>query len=253
MSVDKARIRAIVEDVVDQGMPQSRLSRPKLVDEPNYAGRELITEEEVMQAHREGRGLVIAADAIVTPSARDAMVRYGVKEENSPEELAVIGRVKDSLDGAHASHCAQGQVAIAADHGGFAMKAMLIKFLAEEAGISCQDFGTHSSDSVDYPDFAARVAAAVSEGSFCRGIIIDGAGIGSAMAANKFKGVRAAQCSDVAQATNAREHNDANILTLGGKVIGDLMAKAITAVFLKTDFAGGRHQGRIDKIIELER
>ncbi|MFT7617830.1 MAG: ribose 5-phosphate isomerase B [Planctomycetota bacterium] len=250
MTLDRSRIRSIVEEVVDRDLPQSSTLRSSLGDEPNYAGRELITEQEVMTAHRERRGIFIAPDAVVTPSARDAMIRYKVEEELFSDEAAVVQNIKNSLNG---DDCAKGQVAIGADHGGFEMKEALVKFLQEEAGMTCHDLGTYSSDSVDYPDFAAKVANEVASGRCCRGIVVDGVGIGSAMVANKINGVRAAHCSNVVEAKNAREHNDANVLTLGGRVIGDLLAKAITAVFLKTDFEGGRHQGRIDKIIRLER
>ncbi len=252
MTLDRSRIRAIVEDVVDRDLSQSDSKRKPLADEPNYAGRELITELEVMEAHREGRGIFVAPHALVTPSARDAMSRYGVQEEMTPDEAAVVRRIKKSLQKSSGA-CHQAQVGIGSDHGGFVMKESLIQFLESEAHMSCVDLGTFSEDAVDYPDFAAKVARGVAEGQFCHGIIVDGAGIGSAMAANKIAGVRAAHCSNVVEAKNAREHNDANVLTLGGRVIGDLLAKAITAVFLKTEFAGGRHQGRVDKIIELER
>lgn len=253
MTLDRSRIRAIVQDVVDRDLPQSASLPGRLSDEPNYSGRELITEHEIMAAHREGRGIFIAPDAVVTPSARDAMNRYNVKPELFADEAAVVQQIKATVSSKVGGPGAQEQVAIGADHGGFEMKEMLIKFLQEEAGMTCYDVGTFSTDSVDYPDFAAKVANAVATGRCAQGIVVDGAGIGSAMVANKVNGVRAAHCSNVVEAKNAREHNDANVLTLGGRVIGDLLAQAISAVFLKTDFEGGRHQGRVDKIINLER
>ena len=143
------------------------------------------------------------------------------------------------------------RVAIGADHGGFPMKEQL-KALLAELGYRVQDLGTHSTAAVDYPDFAAAVARAVAGGRAWRGIMVDGAGIGSAMAANKVRGVRAAMCYDVTTAHNAREHNDANLLTLGGTLIGPRLAAEIVRTFLTTEFAGGRHAPRVAKIDRLD-
>jgi ribose 5-phosphate isomerase B len=143
------------------------------------------------------------------------------------------------------------QVAVGADHGGFPLKETLKAFLTEK-DYQVIDCGTHSTDSVDYPDLAHAVAVKVSGGQAWRGIIIDGAGIGSCMAANKVKGVRAAMCYDHATAFNSREHNNANVLTLGAGLIGPNLAKQIVTTFLETDFAGGRHARRVDKIMEIE-
>ncbi|MBC7543899.1 MAG: RpiB/LacA/LacB family sugar-phosphate isomerase, partial [Candidatus Sericytochromatia bacterium] len=119
------------------------------------------------------------------------------------------------------------------------------------AGHTVIDFGTHGKDPVDYPDFAFLVAAAVAERQAEVGIMIDGAGIGSAMVANKVPGIRAAMCNDLYAARNARQHNAANVLTLGAMVIGAGLAKEIVTTFLKTEFEA-RHQRRIDKITRLE-
>jgi len=147
---------------------------------------------------------------------------------------------------------ARGQVvALGADHGGYPLKETLKKHL-EEKGYSVVDCGTHSTDAVDYPDFARAVAALVGEGKAWRGIMIDGAGIGSCMAANKIPGVRASMCYDHATANNAREHNDANVLTLGAGLIGTNLAKEIVDTWLTTPFAGGRHAKRVEKIMVLE-
>ena len=132
------------------------------------------------------------------------------------------------------------------------MKEALRKTLAEW-GFKVLDVGTHSTDAVDYPDFAVAVARAVASGTAARGIMVDGAGIGSSMAANKIPGVRAALCYDLTTAANAREHNDANVLTLGGTLIGQRLAADIAKTFLFTDFPGGRHQARVDKINALDR
>ena len=143
-------------------------------------------------------------------------------------------------------------IAIGADHGGFGMKESLKSFL-EEKNYQVIDCGTYSTESVDYPDFARAVAEQVASGKAWRGIVIDGAGIGSCMAANKVPGVRAAMCYDHATASNAREHNNANTLTLGAGLIGLNLAKQIAMTFLETDFGGGRHARRVDKIMEIER
>ena len=126
------------------------------------------------------------------------------------------------------------------------MKEDLKPFLQKQ-GYQVDDCGTHSSESVDYPDFAYAVAKKISEGEAWRGIIIDGAGIGSCMVANKVSGVRAAMCYDHATAVNSREHNNANILCLGARVIGEGLAEKILDTWLNTSFAAGRHQIRIDK------
>jgi len=143
-------------------------------------------------------------------------------------------------------------VAIGADHGGFLMKENLKTFL-EEKGYKVIDCGTNSTDSVDYPDFAKTVAEKVAAGSAWRGVMIDGAGIGSCMAANKVRGVRAAMCYDYATAFNSREHNNANLLTLGAGLIGPNLAKQILSTFLETEFGGDRHARRVEKIMEIEK
>lgn len=143
-------------------------------------------------------------------------------------------------------------IALGTDHGGFQLKETLKAHLAS-LGYSVIDCGTNSTDAVDYPDFAYAVARLVSEGKAWRGIMIDGAGIGSAMAANKVPGVRAALCYDHATAVNSREHNDANLLTLGAGLIGPNLAKQIVEVWLRTEFGSGRHAKRVDKIVEIER
>jgi ribose 5-phosphate isomerase B len=154
-------------------------------------------------------------------------------------------RILGSLDGGRV-------VAFGADHGGFSLKEMLKEYTAG-LGYAVVDCGTHSTEAVDYPDLAYAVARLVSAGEAWRGIVVDGAGIGSAMAANKVPGVRAALCYDYASAVNSREHNDANVLTLGAGLVGPSLAKQIVQTWLATDYAGGRHQRRIDKITEIEK
>ncbi len=142
-------------------------------------------------------------------------------------------------------------VALGTDHGGVDLKETLKTFL-QENGYEVLDVGTHTKDSVDYPDIALKVAELVASGKACRGIVIDGAGIGSCMAANKVPGVRAALCYDYATAVNSREHNNANVLTLGAGLIGTNLAKQIVQTWLMTAFGGGRHARRVDKITAIE-
>jgi ribose 5-phosphate isomerase B len=211
--------------------------------------RRAITEAEVRRAAAEGRTLTVPPRAVVTPAARDlarqlavAIVTEGTEGKESTEGT---GAQK------HGATEARRVVALGADHGGFALK-QHVKSLLEELGHDVLDLGTSGTDPVDYPDFAVAVARAVSEGRAWRGIMVDGAGIGSAMAANKIRGVRAALCYDLTTAVNAREHNDANVLTLGGSLIGTRLASDIVRAFLTTAFGGGRHAERVKKINQLD-
>jgi ribose 5-phosphate isomerase B len=142
-------------------------------------------------------------------------------------------------------------IVIASDHGGLELKEE-IKGLLQEMGLPCEDLGTCDGASVDYPDFGQLVARRVSQGSAQKGILVCGTGIGMSIVANKFPGVRAALATDVFMATMAKEHNNANILVLGGRVIDAAAARAMVAAWLETEFAGGRHQARLDKITALE-
>jgi ribose 5-phosphate isomerase B len=142
-------------------------------------------------------------------------------------------------------------VAIGTDHGGVDLKETLKQTLAE-LNYEVIDVGTHTKESVDYPDIALKVAELVASGKAWRGIIIDGAGIGSCMAANKVPGIRAALCYDYATAVNSREHNNANVLTLGAGLIGTNLAKQIVSTWLATEFGGDRHAKRVDKITAIE-
>ena len=143
-------------------------------------------------------------------------------------------------------------IAIGSDHGGYPLKERLA-FRLREQGHEVVDVGTDSAEAVDYPDFAHAVAGRVAAGECALGIIVDGAGIGSAMVANKVPGVRAAMCYDVSSATNSREHNHANVLTLGAGLIGESLAWQIVEAWLATPWAEGRHARRVAKITEIER
>ena len=137
-------------------------------------------------------------------------------------------------------------IIIGADHAAYDLKETVKSFLFEK-GIDVHDVGTHSKDSVDYPDFGIKVASMVSKGKFERGILLCGTGIGMSMVANKFPYVRAALCTDIFSAIMSRRHNNSNILVLGGRIIGDILALEIVRTWIETPFEGGRHQTRIEK------
>jgi ribose 5-phosphate isomerase B len=216
---------------------------------PGHAKRPLVTEKDLKDL-AVGSEFRLPPGALVTPLARQAAMERRIRllEASPASSLAPSGQPS------HGSGPAAGQkvVAIGADHGGFGLKESLKKSL-QESGYRVVDCGTDSPQSVDYPDFALAVAQLVSQGRAWRGIMIDGAGIGSCMAANKVPGVRAAMCYDVSSALNSREHNDANLLTLGAGLIGPNAAQQIVKTWLETPFAGGRHARRVDKIMAIER
>lgn len=143
------------------------------------------------------------------------------------------------------------KVAIASDHGGIHIREE-IKNLMDELQIPYEDFGCECSTSVDYPDYALPVAEKVAKGEFSRGILICGTGIGMSIAANKVKGIRCALCHDVFSAKSTRQHNDSNILAMGERVIGPGLAREIAKTWLTSDFEGGRHENRINKITAYE-
>jgi ribose 5-phosphate isomerase B len=143
-------------------------------------------------------------------------------------------------------------IAIGADHGGYRLKEAL-KPVLEALGLQPRDVGVYEEKAADYPDIAHMVADLVATGRATRGVIIDGAGIGSCMAANKVPGIRAALCYDKASAKNGREHNDSNVLTLGARLLTETQAEDVLRTWLATPFAGGRHQARVDKIMQIER
>ncbi|MGI9105619.1 MAG: ribose 5-phosphate isomerase B [Pyrinomonadaceae bacterium] len=196
----------------------------------------VITEAD-MRGLEEGARLRIAEGARLTPLAADI-----VRERR----IELVRRA--SRRGSRQSK----SIAVGADHGGYPMKEELVTFLAE-LGHRVRDFGTNSTDAVDYPDFAHAVARAVSEGECDLGIIIDGAGVGSCMTANKVPGVRAAACYSVKVAQNSREHNDANVLTLGSGTINSAEMRDIVQAWLSTEISEERHKKRVAKIEAVER
>jgi ribose 5-phosphate isomerase B len=189
-----------------------------------------------------GGEVVVPRGTIITALAREEADRRGITIRFE-ESKAAAAEVGDPSGGR--------VVAMGADHGGFDLKERLRGYL-EAWGYKILDVGTWNKDAVDYPDYAEAVANKVAGGEAWRGVVIDSAGIGSAIAANKVPGARAALCYDRATARNSREHNDANILTLGARLTPAESARELLAVWLETPFAGGRHQRRVDKIRAIE-
>ena len=144
------------------------------------------------------------------------------------------------------------KIAIASDHGGFDLKDIIVEYLTEK-GYELTDYGISEHKRVDYPDYAALVADGISKGKEELGILICGTGLGMSIAANKISGIRAACVSDSFSAKMAREHNNANILCFGGRVVGDEVAKTLVDAFLEAEFAEGRHSTRVDKIMSFEK
>jgi RpiB/LacA/LacB family sugar-phosphate isomerase len=194
---------------------------------------DIVTAEDV-QAVEPGGELMASAGAVITPWAREVAATRGVR--------ITQGAVAASPQA----------IAIGSDHGGFALKEELKALLTRRA-TRFHDFGTFSPEPVDYPDVALAVARAVRGGEARLGILIDGAGLGSAMAANKVPGVRAAPCTDAAAARNAREHNDANVLTLGARFLDAQKLAEIVEVFLSASCTEERHARRVEKITAIEK
>jgi ribose 5-phosphate isomerase B len=212
---------------------QASVEKPIARDE---SAKTVITEADVRGLER-GARLRIAESARLTPLAADI-----VREQ----EIELVRRAPRR--GSRESKA----IAVGADHGGYPLKEELKTYLAE-LGQRVRDFGTNSTDAVDYPDFAHAVARAVADGECDLGIIIDGAGVGSCMTANKVPGVRAAACYSVRVAVNSREHNDANVLTLGSGTITPAEMREIVAAWLSTEIKEERHKKRVAKIEAVER
>ena len=245
MDEARDRIRALVRDVLEKAAPESTPTRivntiPEKSAPPAFtrdeSAKSVITEDDV-RGLEPGAVLRIGEDARLTPLAADII---------NDRKIEIVRRT--SRRGSKASK----HVAVGADHGGFKMKEEL-KVLLNDLGHRVQDFGTDSESAVDYPDFAHAVARAVADGVSDVGIIIDGAGVGSAMTANKVPGVRAAACYSVAVARNSREHNDANVLTLGSKTITSAEMREIVTAWLSTEISEDRHRKRVAKIDAIQR
>jgi len=201
------------------------------------------------------RNVLTVRDLEATPTGGRIAVPYGTiitalaREE--AEHRGITIQLEENVARTDGEAVASRVVALGADHGGFDLKEQLKEFL-RAWGYTPLDLGTSSREAVDYPDFAEAVSNAVVRGDAWRGVVIDSAGIGSSIAANKVPGARAALCYDRATARNSREHNNANILSLGARLISAEAAREILAVWLETLFAGGRHQRRVDKIRAIE-
>ncbi|MGA0254540.1 MAG: ribose 5-phosphate isomerase B [Rhodothermales bacterium] len=207
------------------------------------AGRTVISERDVRDAKAEGRSVLsVPAHAIVTPLAADTARSLGIvlQPASQPVQDPESARSSDNP-----------VVCIGSDHGGYAMKGEILKKL-ENDGYQVIDVGTDSPKACDYPDFAYAVARLVADGKAGRGIMIDGVGVGSAIACNKVPGVRAACGYTEFAAWNARAHNDANVLTLGSRAMGIEVVHRIVEVFLTSDFEGGRHEKRVRKMLDIE-
>ncbi len=245
------RVRALVREVLAKAAPEDVKSEPQTptrfvntVSEPrtqpavtrDESSKSVITEDDV-RGLEAGAVLRIGEDARLTPLAADII---------SEKRIEIVRRA--SRRGLKASKL----IAVGADHGGFKMKEEL-KAVLSELGHRVQDFGAYSEEAVDYPDFAHAVARAVANGTSDLGIVIDGAGVGSAMTANKVPGVRAAACYSVEVARNSREHNDANVLTLGSKTITSAQMREIVSAWLSTEISEERHRKRVAKIDAIQR
>ena len=183
--------------------------------------------------------LRIPLGSIVTPSALEVAASRGVRIAEVPDDDLPSQSPPDKT------------IAIGSDHGGFRLKEALKPLLAS-LGLHARDAGVFEEKAADYPDIAHKVACLITSGQATRGVIIDGAGIGSCMAANKVPGIRAALCYDKASARNGREHNDSNVLTLGARLLTETQAEEVLRTWIETPFAGGRHQARVQKIMEIE-
>lgn len=246
MTYSENEVKAIVRKVLQRTLGPNGIEESQPFDRSEFSSRPArptITEADVLAAPAGGR-LPVPAQAVITPLARDTAMDRRVELVREPDMMTDPRVAPDPSK--------TQTVALGADHGGYAMKDDLKAYLGE-LGYDVIDCGTQGTASVDYPDFAYAVAKLVSEGRAWRGIIVDGAGIGSCMAANKVPGVRAAMCYDHATAVNSREHNDANVLTLGGMLLGRNLAREVVKTWLETDFGGGRHARRVDKIMGIER
>lgn len=243
----REKVRALVREVLKNVPTEPETHEPEHVIvnslretatrefDRDESSKSLITEDD-LRGLDHGARLRVAQNAKFTPLASDIV---------GEKQIVLIRK-----ESRHVSLKVK-TVAIGADHGGFAMKEQLKSFL-EELGLSVRDFGTKSTDAVDYPDFAHAVAKAVSGNQADAGILIDGAGIGSAMTANKIPGVRAAACYNAALAKNSREHNGANVLTLGSGQNSLDEVKAIVEAFVTTELWEERHRRRVNKIDSIE-
>ncbi len=206
--------------------------------------KKLITEDDILQFINSGASEVVAnKNTIITPAALDRIRHSNLK-------IVECKDIQDNLNAASQSNTVK-TIAIGSDHTGYETKQIVIQYLKEK-GYRIIDVGTNSKESCDYPDFALEVAKRRLNGECERGIMLDATGIPSAIVINKLPGIRAATCYNEFTAKSAREHNNACVLVVGAKALGEETIKTIVETFLKTEFAGGRHQRRLDKITAIE-
>ncbi len=238
MTYRPEEIEALVRQVVNRVMGDETPS----ANTTSSAGKRPLIDADFINQLPPNTTYSIPPNALITPLARQAALEHHIQLEEQTIAPPAVAPTNQQI------------IAIGADHGGYGLKETLKKMLAKALpAYEVVDCGTHSTDSVDYPDFAYAVAQLVGTGRAWRGIIIDGAGIGSCMTANKVPGVRAAMCYDQATAVNSREHNNANVLTLGAGLIGANLAQQIVQTWLATEFGGDRHARRVDKIMAIEK
>ncbi len=209
--------------------------------------KKLFTEKDIYNAAQEDKIILIGKDDILTPSAKDRIKELGLTIVDK-DEAEKLGEGDHKLS----RTVKLNKIVIGSDHTGFKSKNMLSKLLTEK-GFQLIDVGTYDEKSCDYPDFAFAAAKKVQAGEADFGILIDATGIPSAITANKLNGIRAATCYNEFSARSAREHNDANILVVGARSLGEETIKSILEVWLDTKFGGGRHQKRLDKITVIEK
>ncbi len=247
MSYDPEQIKQLVRQVVVRtlGKGEAVGSKPRRSEQPVFDQQRLLLTEEMVQQIPVGSSYRVTAVTLITPLARQAALERRI-------QLIEEGKANTAPLRVNNQSTTQKTIALGADHGGYGLKEELKKML-ESASFEYNllDCGTHNTDSVDYPDYAYAVAQQVATGKAWCGIIIDGAGIGSCMVANKLPNVRAAMCYDQSTAVNSREHNNANVLTLGAGLIGTNLAKQIVTTWLATEFGGGRHARRVNKIDQI--
>ncbi|MGD9899441.1 MAG: ribose 5-phosphate isomerase B [Calditrichaceae bacterium] len=209
--------------------------------------KKLIREFEIVTAAKLNKVVFIDKNTIITPLAKDTARELGVEfKEYREADVTALNRSEKVTESWPVK-----KIAIAADHGGYYLKEEIKEFL-RKMDYAVSDLGPMNADPCDYPDYAVQVARMVSTGEAERGIMIDSVGIGSSMAANRVRGVLAAKCNNAFEARSCREHNFANVLTMGSKVIGSEVAKEIVKVFLETPGGAERHKRRIDKILAMD-
>jgi ribose 5-phosphate isomerase B len=218
--------------------------------------KKLLTENDILTALKQGKkSIVVEKGTLFTPSALDLIRQYALTITDKEEGKQAEKKKEEPLSYASSSilptTVGGNLIVLGSDHGGFQTKEMVKKYLSE-LGYRVLDVGTNSEEACDYPDYAYAVARIVAKGEAWRGIMIDATGVASAIVCNKVPGIRAVACYNEFVAQSSREHNDANVLTIGAKSLGSESVKSIIKVWLETWFGGGRHKRRVEKIADIE-